>query len=447
VITLPTSDGLGGALAYAQQGWPVFPCGEDKRPLTPHGFKDASTDLQQIQAWWERWPSAMIGVPMGARSGLFCVDLDRKPGGHDGVETWNHLVTIHATPPTLSAVTPSTGQHRYYQYQVGIRSIPLDKLAPGIEIKAEGGYMIVPPSKRNVGSYRWTNGSGITAPPRWLLERIHAHYVRPVTSTPTEPIAPHRISDALDYIDPDIGRAEWFAIGCALYCELRDSGFAVWNNWSSRGSKYNASEMERQWESIAQADGYAYSIGTLFYHAQNAGWVNVRTPEPATPTYSLTNPLSVEAARAKVAEAVRKFLAVIKSNPDHTGYTLHVPTGVGKTVMTAALIAATDFKIFFAVPTHRLGSELAETFAREGVCARIVRGREAKKPGSAIPMCLNLEQVELAIDTGQNVVSTCCKRKEHTCERYYECGYMRQFEDEQPQVWIGAHQLLFHEQK
>ena len=76
-----------------------------------------------------------------------------------------------------------------------------------------------------------------------------------------------------------------------------------------------------------------------------------------------------------------------------------------------------------------------------------MRGREAHLPGSYEALCLNLEQVKLATDTGQNVVSTCCKRKEHTCERYYECGYMRQFENEQPQVWIGAHQLLCHEQK
>ena len=204
MIALPNSEYLESALAYARRGWPVFPCGEDKKPLTKQGFKDASTNPEQIKSWWERWPGALIGVPMGARSGLFCVDLDRKPGGSDGVATWIQLTAIHETPATLSAISPSTGEHRYFQYQGGLRPIPLDKLAPGIEIKAEGGYMIMPPSKRNEGSYKWTNGADIAPPPRWLLDRIHAYYVRQPRTTPTEAVAPQRISEALAFISPDI---------------------------------------------------------------------------------------------------------------------------------------------------------------------------------------------------------------------------------------------------
>ena len=145
--------------------------------------------------------------------------------------------------------------------------------------------MIMPPSKRTNGSYRWTNGADIAPPPLWLLDKIKAHYVKPTRTTPTEAVAPQRISEALAYIDPDIGRGEWFAIGCALYSELKESGFAVWNDWSSRGDKYVVDEMERQWASIAQANGYAYLIGTLFYHAQNAGWTNVHAEinRPGTP--------------------------------------------------------------------------------------------------------------------------------------------------------------------
>lgn len=67
---------LTAALTYAAQGWPVFPCSTvDKRPLTPHGFKDATTDEQQIRRWYtEDFPNAMIGIPMGPKSGVFAVD-------------------------------------------------------------------------------------------------------------------------------------------------------------------------------------------------------------------------------------------------------------------------------------------------------------------------------------------------------------------------------------
>src|SRR5262245_26710615 len=50
---------------------PVFPCNpDDKRPLTLHGFKDASRDEAQVRAWWTRFPDAMIGIPTGEISGV-----------------------------------------------------------------------------------------------------------------------------------------------------------------------------------------------------------------------------------------------------------------------------------------------------------------------------------------------------------------------------------------
>ena len=45
-------------------GWPVFPIvARGKRPLTKHGFKDATTNTAQISDWWAQWPDANIGTP------------------------------------------------------------------------------------------------------------------------------------------------------------------------------------------------------------------------------------------------------------------------------------------------------------------------------------------------------------------------------------------------
>ena len=78
---------LTAALEYAAKGLPVFPCwntpdDEDKHksPMTPHGFKDATTDPVKIKRWWQKSPNALIGLPTGDISGIAVLDLDIKKG-------------------------------------------------------------------------------------------------------------------------------------------------------------------------------------------------------------------------------------------------------------------------------------------------------------------------------------------------------------------------------
>src|SRR5690625_7186878 len=71
--TWPRAD---AARAFAAAGVPVFPCAPGgKRPLIRdgQGFRDATTDLTQIDAWWSRAPAANIGIPTGAAYGVVVV--------------------------------------------------------------------------------------------------------------------------------------------------------------------------------------------------------------------------------------------------------------------------------------------------------------------------------------------------------------------------------------
>lgn len=174
---------LAHALAFLELGIPVFPCNPaNKKPCTDHGFKDASLDPQTIDAWWEANPDAMIGLPTGEASGLFVLDVDVDPErGLDGEASLAALVAGHAPlPETAMARTPRGGRHLYFRFPASCRvRNSASKLGVGLDIRAEGGYVIAPPSVNAEGkAYRWNPGPDETAPadaPDWLFDLITAN--------------------------------------------------------------------------------------------------------------------------------------------------------------------------------------------------------------------------------------------------------------------------------
>ena len=109
---------LEAALSYAQGGIPVFPCNpHNKRPLTEHGFKDATTDPERIRSWWREHPQAMIGVPTGSASGVFVIDLDvDEEKGIDGRKVYKDLCLKNGSiPDTIAQQTPRGGLHLLFR--------------------------------------------------------------------------------------------------------------------------------------------------------------------------------------------------------------------------------------------------------------------------------------------------------------------------------------------
>lgn len=84
-----SSPALAAALEYAERGWPVFPVGADKRPLTTHGRSDATREVAVIRGWFARQPRALVSIATGKDSGVVALDIDfgwgpqrlRYPGG------------------------------------------------------------------------------------------------------------------------------------------------------------------------------------------------------------------------------------------------------------------------------------------------------------------------------------------------------------------------------
>ncbi len=260
------------ALKIAAQGIPVFPCNTDnKRPLTKHGFKDATTDPEQIRKWWGAWPHVLIGMPTGAASGRLVIDLDRKPGHADGVIEWPKLLAEHdETVETLISETPSTGQHWVFQNVEGLRCVALGKLWPGVEIKAEGGYVILPPSQ----GYKWLNDNPIIAMPQWLVDGILA--LR----------APPKLDDTIDNdgtaSDEELALAmkaipnesdawsDWNRVAMALWRASGGRAFNLFDEWSKKWHGYNAKDTRDRWRAITRSPPTDLGAGTLFLMAQEA---------------------------------------------------------------------------------------------------------------------------------------------------------------------------------
>lgn len=155
------------ALGYAENGYPVFPCKTDKRPLTQNGFKDATTDPNQIKRWWSEHPDASIGIPTGTTTNIFVVDVDMP----DGPGSLKDLEEVHGElPATLESKTGSGGRHLFFRLPDSSDVKNKVGLVPKVDIRGSGGYIIVPPSSHPSGKrYQWVLRKRIAAAPDWLI--------------------------------------------------------------------------------------------------------------------------------------------------------------------------------------------------------------------------------------------------------------------------------------
>ena len=182
------------ALRYAATGLPIFPvhsirhdglcsCGNrkctdaGKHPRVRGGFYAATTDEKQIRKWWREWPTTNIGMRTGA--GILIIDVDTHSDGADGYASLQRLTADHApVPSTRTSHSGGGGAHLWYRYPQGVE-IPskANVIAgyPGIDIRADKGYILLPPSNHKSGNfYAW-----LTAPdaeiadlPQWFIELV-----------------------------------------------------------------------------------------------------------------------------------------------------------------------------------------------------------------------------------------------------------------------------------
>jgi hypothetical protein len=153
------------ALGYGSRRRPVFPVDLAKKPLTKHGFQDATTDERKIGRWWTEHPEAGIATPTGPN--WFVLDDDTNGRAIAELEA-----AYGPLPPTVEVATPRPGRHLYF---IGQASNSDRALPAGLDVRGRGGYVVLPPSPHRDGTYEWKTAPDempIARAPAWLLELL-----------------------------------------------------------------------------------------------------------------------------------------------------------------------------------------------------------------------------------------------------------------------------------
>lgn len=249
-----------------------------KHPYTRHGFKDASKDPDRIAALFDHRGDLNVGIATGKDAGVVVIDLD----GEAGQASWETLCATHPHSPVQPGMTFLTGKGRHLLFRhpgAAVRS--RQKLAgyEGIDVRADGGYIVAPPSVHHSGrKYQVaenTHRLGIPHAPAWLLALLMADAQRKApaadyaaTSGATPQWGEEEVRRMLAVLDPGMGNDEWVAVGMALH----DGGFplSLWDEWSRGSTKYSNGCCVPRWRSFHPGQGV--TMGTLVDKARARGW-------------------------------------------------------------------------------------------------------------------------------------------------------------------------------
>jgi putative DNA primase/helicase len=279
------------AQEYAARGWHVFPV----PPGTKESHKSAkysgsrawgaTTRPDEIARDWARWPEANVGIVCGPKSGVLVIEADTADGhGVDGIGNLAELIRLNGElPDTIEAESPSGSRHIYFKWPEGEKILnSTSQVAPGVDVRGDGGMVVGVPSVKGDASYRWLNPPGffeLSDCPEWLLARCRKPEPRPEFKIDLGPsdyeggdadrdVA--EIEEALSYIDPDgLGYQGWVDILMALHAELGASGEAVAERWSARGAKFKPDDVSKRWGGFKPGGGIG--IETVFARAKQNG--------------------------------------------------------------------------------------------------------------------------------------------------------------------------------
>jgi hypothetical protein len=158
---------LAMALDYAARGFAVFPLLEKrKEPATSRGFKDATTNPATIRRWFGSQHNYNIAIRTGLASAVWVLDMDSSNGAFALAE----LEAKHGPLPLTMTSVGESGTHLWFKMD-GPLQCSVSRVGHGLDVRADGGYAVAPPSVHPDGpTYRWTNDRPPAIAPEWLVK-------------------------------------------------------------------------------------------------------------------------------------------------------------------------------------------------------------------------------------------------------------------------------------
>lgn len=255
----------------------VFPCAPGKkRPLTKDGFKSATQDLQQIEAWWRKRPDANPAICPDP-AGLCVIDID----GEDGERSWEAICLMHGEPPQTRIVKTPKGRHLYFR---GSLPASQGRLAKGIDTRGRGSYALAPGAIVGGVAYTVENSAEPAPLPAWVTAALNA---KPEPRDPSPlagaPLTPAQLELMLAHLNPDAERADWIEVAAGLHAatctddafDKRDL-FQRWSRgevgaWPAPSRWTGDDDAGATYDTLPPREG-GITAGTLIKKARDAGW-------------------------------------------------------------------------------------------------------------------------------------------------------------------------------
>lgn len=267
---------LRDAVEHAEAGFCVFPIVQGGKKALVKWRKLSTTDLEQIEAWWKSRPSANIGIDTG-KSNLFVLDVDVKNGKDGRISLEMLTLDNEELPPTAVSRTPNGGFHYIFHTTAKVASDATGWLGEGLDIRANGGYIVAPGSVSAAGAWEWLLPGPIAEAPDWLIQaatKPSIQHEKPVNiENIDESFALRRAKVYLtDSAPPAIqgegGDSRTFKVAC----ELKDMGLDKGQALAMMFAHYNPRCMP-SWT----IDDLAVKVASAYSSGQNP--IGAKTPQ------------------------------------------------------------------------------------------------------------------------------------------------------------------------